>query len=545
MADAKKLIAIVLIGLVALSGCSSGTGRHLRLTGENRTPTSAEAEQSRAAFEQTQIHPLAFHNYVNGLLYTEIGDYRSAVESFTVSLQYHPDSHPIRLALADTYYSLRNFGQAVEVLEPIEPEDADVYNLRAAAYMALGMAESAHRAYRELVNVDSTSTTAFAFLGNYYREHNDLDSVVWVYQNLARLRPENERYWQELGRLHGIRGDFASARESFETSISLRQDPTNIMSYVGLAEIYSLNNRFDSALVVYKAALEVDSNNVLINREIATTFAQMDSLEQAIPFARKVSELSPNDPTASRRLGAMYFVTDSVHLADSVFSALVMTGDRHSLNHYYLGRVAVLNENYPRAIEQFTFLTQLADTSAESWLDLGYAHRLAEEPENEILTYETGLSHMRDDESPSRLLFALAAACERNGQYDKAISTLEEIIARSPDHDQALNYLGYMLADHGERLVYAQQLIEKAVAISPDNAAYLDSYGWVFYRTGRYDQALLYLKQAVSLDNDPVIFDHLGDTFRAMGDMENAHFWWKRALELKPDDEQIKQKLGK
>jgi tetratricopeptide (TPR) repeat protein len=124
------------------------------------------------------------------------------------------------------------------------------------------------------------------------------------------------------------------------------------------------------------------------------------------------------------------------------------------------------------------------------------------------------------------------------------VETFEEVIARSPDYDQALNYLGYMLADRGERLEYAHRLIERAVTISPDNAAYLDSYGWVLYRLGNYDQALVHLQKAVTLGDDSVIFDHLGDVYQAVGDAQQARTWWERALEMDPDNNQIKEKLS-
>jgi len=66
----------------------------------------------------------------------------------------------------------------------------------------------------------------------------------------------------------------------------------------------------------------------------------------------------------------------------------------------------------------------------------------------------------------------------------------------------------------------------------------------VFYRLGEFDQALPHLQRAAELDNDPVILDHLGDTYKALGDMEQARQWWHKVLEQKPDDESIKKKLG-
>ena len=150
---------------------------------------------------------------------------------------------------------------------------------------------------------------------------------------------------------------------------------------------------------------------------------------------------------------------------------------------------------------------------------------------------------MRDDPSQLRLLFALGATYEQNGRIEQAVTTFEEIIARAPDNDRALNYLGYMLADRGERLEYAQELIEQAVALSPDNPAYLDSFGWVLYRLGDYETALEHLKRAVALDSDPIMFDHLGDVYQAVGELEQARNWWQKALEIEPDNKQIMEKL--
>ena len=151
---------------------------------------------------------------------------------------------------------------------------------------------------------------------------------------------------------------------------------------------------------------------------------------------------------------------------------------------------------------------------------------------------------MRDDTSSIRLLFALGAAYDQNGNVELAVKTLEEIIAKHPNHDQALNYLGYMFADRGERLDYAQQLIERALQIAPDNAAYVDSYGWVMFRKGDFQQAITHLKRAVDLTEDPTIFDHLGDAYQAQGDTTSARRCWQKALEMNPDNSNIQKKMA-
>ncbi len=468
-----------------------------------------------------------------------------AAASYQKALRFYPESYEIRLSLAEHLYLLQKFEDGLVVLSEISPEDSYVYDLRAKLYQAIGKEDSARMSYLELVALDSTHSSAYSYLAAAYRRLRNLDSTIWAYRNLVRLRPEHYRLLTELATLQAQNRDYESAKSSFWRSITLADSRDNVASFIGLGELYQATQQPESALIALNMALEVDTSNILIHRELRSIYISMDSLELALPHARQEAQLTPLDRSATRRLGILYYWLDSLRQADSVFTGLVEGGQRHPSDHSYLGRIALRNEDLKRAHEQFAIVTQLADSVYESWLNLGYVYRQMGQPDKEIETYRNGLSHMRDEQSQSRLLFMLGSAYEQHGRIDESVATFEELVAKDPDFDQALNYLGYMLADRGERLEYARKLIERAVSISPDNAAYLDSYGWVFYRLGDYTEALVHLKKAVTLDSDPIIFDHLGDVYQAVGDSENARAWWQKALEIDPDNEQIKEKLGR
>jgi Tfp pilus assembly protein PilF len=140
--------------------------------------------------------------------------------------------------------------------------------------------------------------------------------------------------------------------------------------------------------------------------------------------------------------------------------------------------------------------------------------------------------------------FNLAASYERLSQFDDAEREFQWIIESAPDHALALNYLGYMYADQGIKLDKALQLIEKAVSLDPQNGAFLDSYAWVLFRLGRYDEALVQMKEALKNDqSDAVLYDHQGDIYSALTSHELARESWIKALEIDPDNEEIKAKL--
>lgn len=128
--------------------------------------------------------------------------------------------------------------------------------------------------------------------------------------------------------------------------------------------------------------------------------------------------------------------------------------------------------------------------------------------------------------------FRRGASLERLGRYEEAEEVLRRLVERAPNFDQALNYLGYMLADQNTDLEDALGFIERAVELDPDNAAYRDSLGWVLYRLGRLREAKSQLELAASLaPGEPTMLDHLGDVLAALGETGPALEAWVRAIE--------------
>ncbi|HEY8021132.1 MAG TPA: tetratricopeptide repeat protein [Thermoanaerobaculia bacterium] len=141
--------------------------------------------------------------------------------------------------------------------------------------------------------------------------------------------------------------------------------------------------------------------------------------------------------------------------------------------------------------------------------------------------------------------FLLGAAYERNGQRDEAVATFRGVIQNDPDFHAALNYLGYMWAERGENLEEALKMVRRAVALVPDNGAYVDSLGWTHFQLHQYDRARSYLERATRLEpEDSTVHEHLGDVYAALGETGKAREMYERALKLgdkKPD--QLRRKL--
>jgi Tfp pilus assembly protein PilF len=158
----------------------------------------------------------------------------------------------------------------------------------------------------------------------------------------------------------------------------------------------------------------------------------------------------------------------------------------------------------------------------------------------ELDAYARGLAAFPDD---SALLYARGLAWERRDDIARAEADLRRILVAEPDNVATLNALGYTLADRTTRYAEALELIDRARVAEPGNAAIIDSYGWVLYRLGRNEEALVQLRRAFALQKDPEIAAHLGEVSWATGDKAGARRWFEESRKLDPDNRALQRAL--
>lgn len=144
--------------------------------------------------------------------------------------------------------------------------------------------------------------------------------------------------------------------------------------------------------------------------------------------------------------------------------------------------------------------------------------------------------------------FYLAVVYEKTNQFNEAIASLKKALDINPQSARAYNFLGYLYADKNIELERSFQLITHALEIEPENGAFIDSLGWVYYRKGDYHTALEKLLEAEQLLNeskqyDPIVYDHIGDTYEKLGNSNMAVSYWKKSIELEKN-KKIQDKIN-
>jgi tetratricopeptide (TPR) repeat protein len=311
-----------------------------------------------------------------------------------------------------------------------------------------------------------------------------------------------------LGTLAARVHDLATAEKLYRSAMEGRAEALGASEselYSGLLQVLQLahKNAEVVALADQGLAKAQNTNRVLFHRAKAYAYLGLNKPEEALKAANEA-------------------VTDS--------GKAQMLGSR-KMRAYILGEIGRANE----AIEDCLALVK-------------------EFPEG---------SELRD----ARL--ALSRAYQAAGHFEESEAELERILALDPNDATVNNDLGYGLADRGRELERAEKLVRKALELDRQqrvsgtelgidsdlpNAAYLDSLGWVLFRRGKYAEALRILEQAVSLPqgNDPVLWDHLGDTYARLKQTEKARQAWTKAVTLyqlgvryprEPRHKEIQEKL--
>ncbi len=182
------------------------------------------------------------------------------------------------------------------------------------------------------------------------------------------------------------------------------------------------------------------------------------------------------------------------------------------------------------------------DARRDGYLLEAELRRDADDLDGEFGAYARGLAAYPDE---PELLYSRALMWERRDDIPRAEADLRKILVADPENVAALNALGYTLADRTTRYEEALQLIDRARVADPDNPAIIDSHGWVLYRLGRHEEALVELRRAFSLQKDAEIGAHLGEVLWVTGNKEEARKYFDQARKLDPDNRSLKRALAK
>ena len=390
-------------------------------------------------------------------------------------------------------------------------------------------------------------------------------------RQLAREFSDQQSIQLTLVQLLAQNGDYLEALTEFDQLLKLIDlNPRLVLLQ---AQVLQSAGETDDALETLAEGVRKFDDNRNLRLTYARLLIQNERYEMAqAQFAAMITQ-DPQDWETLFSMALLDVELEQFDQASEKFTQLAEVDDRADEANYYLGYVNEQLNNLPLAIaayrevrigtQNFLAAQQRAVSLAIQLGELdstrAYLSQLSRgQPRLEILfhTIESGAliqaghaDRARDlldralNKYPNEadLLFARVLLFDSLGDKEGSEQDLKQIIRIRPEDSRALNHLGYMLADQTERYQEALELIERAIAISPDDPAIIDSLGWAQFKLGRYEEALTNLRRAYAVFPDAEVASHVGEVLWMMGREQEAVEIWRGALQNQPDSDLIKE----
>jgi tetratricopeptide (TPR) repeat protein len=493
--------------------------------------------------------PLAYNHYSHSALLTR--DPYAAEQATRTALIMK--DRPAALKSARLWVELApNSLQARQALAHLLLQDGDLAGTRQQLNALMEIAQA---------RGEDGFLLAAAVLGGEHRTTHGVSLLT----ELADAKPGDARGQYAVALMHTSLEAYAEAEPRLQRAIEL--DPDWSKPRLLLVQVLAATGRTQQAREALKAAVDKRPDDAALRSAYAKLLVESKDYAAALAEYRKLRRKAPKDVEILLTTGLVAMQAEDWSEARDAWTALIETGEHNDEARYFLAqteeladrpdaamdlyrqvidgpfridagtRLAVLAANAGRVAEGRERLAQLRVVAPDRAVDLYLAEaellRKHGTPEEVRQLYDAALRAHPDN---VELMYSKALLAAEQGRVGDAEAAFKRVLAKEPDHADALNALGYTLADLTDRQKEALGYITRALKLKPDNPAFLDSMGWVQYRMGNSAVALDYLRRAYASLKDGEVAAHLGEVLWVTGEREEAQRIWKEGEQKDPDN---------
>ncbi len=480
----------------------------------------------------------AYQHYLKAVLYDTQGNLVLAQDELTKAIKLSPDNAFLYKTAAELYFrqgSLTEAQTSVDKSIELDPENTRAYILAGQIYWSLGNSAGAEKHFKKAVDLAPDEAEPLMNLAMAVTPKEPRRAIQLYNSYLAR-HPGEVDIRERVAQLQQSLGDIDDAEKTWEKV--LEWDPSSLRAHLSLAQIAEV--RYDTATAIshYDAVVKQDPTNLSLLLRLGELQYRTNDMVKAQEAFTKAQAIAPASVAASFWLALL-----SEHRGewDAAITHLNQVAAKASDPGVYL-RLSYYYSQAGRYKEATGVLEKLVATEPNNPDFLNYLAIAYDQDKNYAKAEKTLLRRIQLDPQDYEAHFQLASVYDRMKKFGQAEESLLRAIDIKPDYAMALNYLGYSYADRNVNLKEAEKLISHAISLDPQNPAYLDSMGWVFYRLGKYQSAEDFLRQAAALARDPLIWSHLGDVQASQQKTIDAILSWDESLRI---DVHQKELLGK
>ncbi|MBN2105423.1 tetratricopeptide repeat protein [bacterium] len=520
----------------------------------------------------------AIELFVDGLNHELNQNYPAALLMYQEALLYDSTSAVIYLNIGKNYFRLGKEESAILALKrcvELDPNNMEAWDILASVYARQGWWDLVEKTYLSMMKRDSTDEKTLHKLALLYLQSNQKEKAAGVYQRLLRIQSvPDPKIYIALGEIYFDLKRFDDAGQIFHGLITI--NPESGFGYFGLGMTREVIQDTAGAIGFYKEAVDKTPELNEARDRLGQIYIAKKDWPKAIRLYTNAIQIDTTDLESWLELGDLYQQTGDSLQATHVYQEIQQRFTEEWQAHFNYGRFLMRKQAYDSALTAFKKVHRLSPDNALGWLFSGIVYTnldslegaerdllkaLAIESKDPLGNYYLGTVYIRLKMYDKAIIYLkhalalrpewisalsdLANAYESLESYIQADSVFQYALNIEPDHALLLNNYAYSLALRKERLDEALFMAQRALGQEPENGAYLDTVGWIYFMMNEPQQALEYMKKAVAVrQNSYEVFDHLGDVYAALNMIDEAREAWGQALRLDASNLEIQKKLG-
>ena len=519
----------------------------------------------------------ALAHFVEGMAFEENGEMDRALESYRNVLNVDPGQSDLASRVAVLLIRQEDFPQAIDVLKDAikaNPNDAEPYRQLAFIYAKyLKKMDQAVDYANRAIALNPRDIETYQRLVEIELAAGEEKKALEVLDRAAKVRSDDANFWVRLGKLYAVilykadsplkPDELKRVNEVFKKAAEHANDDPAVLKDV--ADYYASSQQLKEAIALYLRVLELQPDDANAREKLATGFILTNQRGKAVEMLEQIIKQHPEkyqpydllaqvldeEARSLQRANRLDEAKATFAKVAANYEQSLLINPNHAGTYLRLAELLLGPLKDPeRAVKFLTEARRRFAGAPEIAYYLAIAQREAKQTQQAVATFEEALHEAELDQDNeivnAKFYFNYGATAEQAGLYEKAADLLRKSIALDPANAaEAYNYLGYMWADHNMHLDEAEETIRRALEIEPNNGSYLDSLGWVEFRKGKFDQALAdLLRAAKNIDReDPIVFEHIGDTYLKLNRVPEALESWQKALKLDPKNKSLADKI--
>jgi tetratricopeptide (TPR) repeat protein len=548
----QGFVYLLVLSVLTLNACA--------ITSEQVSDEDIDSIPVQAGLSEQLLYDLLVGEFAGNA-----GDMELSVESYNRAAMETPDA---RVAARASYIAVygERYEEALVLLErweKLDPDDSEIARMYAITYLKLGQPlEAATYIQSILDTVEGNGHEKALAVKRLLAKEASTEDGLMVLEALNKATPGNQHMLL-------LQARYAAQLEKYDDALDLLDqvleiDSTQADVHIIKARILAAQGKQEQAMALIALVLMEQPDNDHLRLQYARMLVEQRQFNQAKAQFNLLLKDDPENADILLSLGLLNIETGELDEASTHLTHLVDIGQKQDIANYYLGRIAQNREEHKIAISYY-LQVKSGDYVFDSKMRIaGLFARLGRVDEGlqqlevlaekqtswplrvraylaqgEILAskqryaegmemYSRALQQKPDD---ADLLYARALMAEKVDRIDITESDLLKLLSAEPENANALNALGYTLADRTERLEEALDYIKRAAELVPDDPAILDSLGWVSYRLGNMQDALKWLGMAFERLEDAEIAAHYGEVLWKNNQRDEAEKVWKIGLE--------------